>query len=62
MSILTRLETSDDSRLFFQVGLLSMLCLVVTRTDGLPGGLTGGFNEVKGGNLTEFNGSDVEGP
>ena len=56
------LETSYDSRLFFRAGVLSILSLVVTRTDGLPGCLTGGFNEVKGGNLTEFNGSDVEGP
>ena len=39
-----------------------MLCLVVTRTDGLPSGLTGGVDEVKGTILTEFNGSDVEGP
>ena len=57
-----RLETSNDSSFFFQAGVLSILQLVVSRTDGLPGGLTGGFNEVKGGNLTEFNGSDVEGP
>ena len=57
-----RLETSNDFIFSFQSGVLSILRLVVTRTDGLPGGLTGGFNEVKGGNLTEFNGSDVEGP
>ena len=57
-----RLETSNDFIFSFQAGVLSILRLVVTRTDGLPGGLTGGFNEVKGGNLTEFNGSDVEGP
>ena len=47
-----RLETSYDSRLFFQAGVLSILSLVVTRTDGLSGGLTGVVDEVKGGSLT----------
>ena len=59
---LMRLETSDDSSFFFQAGVLSISFLVVTRKDGLPGGLTGGFNEVKGGSLTGFKGADVEGP
>ena len=53
------LETSDDSSLFFQVEVLSILHLVVAKTYGLPGGLTGGINEVKGGSLNEFNGADV---
>ena len=39
-----------------------MQCLVVTRADGLPSGLAGGVDEVKGTILTEFNGVDVEGP
>ena len=56
------LETSDDSSFFFQAGVLSILQLVVARTDGLPGGLTGGVNEVKGGSLTEFDAADVEVP
>ena len=30
--------------------------------DGLPGGLTGGVDEAKGGSVTESDGSDVEGP
>ena len=47
-----RLETSDDSNFFFQAGVLSIFCLVVAKTDGLPGGLTGGVDEVKGGILT----------
>ena len=46
-----RLETSYDSRLFFQAGVLSILRLFVTRTDGLPGGLTGCVDEFKGGSL-----------
>ena len=57
-----RLETSDDFSFFFQTGVFSILCLVVARTDGFPGGLTGGVDEVKGGSLTEFDGDDVEGP
>ena len=57
-----RLETSDDSSFFFQAVLLSILCLVVARTDGFPGGLTGGVDEVKCGSLTEFDVSDVEVP
>ena len=62
VSKLMRLETSDDSSFFFQAGLLSILCLVVARTDGLPGGFMGGINEVKGGILTRFYGADAEGP
>ena len=57
-----RLEKSDDPTLFFQAGVLSILRLVISMTDGLPGGLAGGVNEVKGGSLTESDGSDVEGP
>ena len=53
-------ETSDDSSFFLQVGVLSILRLVFARTDGLSGGLTGGVDEVKGGNLTEFDRADVE--
>ena len=45
------LETSYDSRLFFQAGALSILRLIVARTDGLPGGLTGCVDEFKGGRL-----------
>ena len=45
-----RLETSDDSCFFFQTGVLSILRLVVARTDGLPGDITGGVDEVKVGN------------
>ena len=56
------LETSDDSSFFLQAGVLSLLGLVVVRTDGLPGGLTGGIDEFKGGSLTEFDRADVEGP
>ena len=41
-----RLETSNDFIFSFQAGVLSILRLVVTRTDGLPGGLTGGVDEV----------------
>ena len=47
---------------FFQARVLSILSLVVARTDGLPSGLTGGADAVKGGSLTEFDGADVEGP
>ena len=57
-----RLNISNDPSFFFQAGVLSILCLVVANTDGLPGGLTGGVDEVKGGSLTEFYGADVEGP
>ena len=56
------LETSADSSFFFRAGVLSILRLVVVRTDGSPGGFTGGVNEVKGVSLTEFDGADVEGP
>ena len=58
VSKLMRLETYDDSSFFFQAGVVSILSLVV----GLPGSLTGGVNEVKGGSLTEFNGADLERP
>ena len=51
----------DDYSFFFQVGVLSILSLVIARTDGLPDGLMGGVNEVKGGSLTEFDGADAEG-
>ena len=57
-----RLETSDDSSLVFQAGVLSILSLVVTKKDDFPGGLTGGVDEVKDGILLEFNGAYVEGP
>ena len=56
------LETSDDSSFFFHAGLLSILRLVFARTYGLPGGFMGAADEVKGWNLTEFDGADVEGP
>ena len=56
-----RLGTLDDSSFLFQAGLLSILRLVVARTDGFLGSFTGGVNEVKGGSLTEFDGADVEG-
>ena len=46
------LETSYDSILFFQAGVLSILRLIVTRMDGLPGGVSGGIDMVKGGSLT----------
>ena len=55
------LETSDESSFFFQAGVLSILILVVVRTDYLPGGLMGGVNDFKGGSLTEFDVADVEG-
>ena len=41
---LMRLETSDDSSFFFQAGVLSILCLVVAGSDGLPGSFTGGVD------------------
>ena len=41
-------------------GYLSILRLVVARVDGLPGGLAGGVDEVKGGILTEFDIVDVK--
>ena len=47
-----RLETSDDSSFFFYSGALSILRLVVAKTDVLPGGFTGGVDEVKGGSVT----------
>ena len=62
MSKLMGLEKSDDYSFLFQTGVLSILRLVVAKTDGLPGGLTGGIHEVKCGSLTEFDGADVEGP
>ena len=61
VSRLIRLDTSDDSSFFFQSWVLSILHLVVVRTDGLPGGFTGIADEVKGGSLSEFNGAGVEG-
>ena len=57
-----RLEKSDDSSFFFQAGVLSILCLVIARTDGLRGGLTGGVDEIKGGSLTDIYGDDVDCP
>ena len=45
------LDTSYDSSIFFQVGVLSILRLFITRTYGLPGGFTGVVYEVKGGSL-----------
>ena len=57
-----RLETSDDSTFFFQVGILSIFSLVVARTYGLPSGLIDGVDEFKGGSLTDFDGTDAEGP
>ena len=54
-----RLETSDDYSFFFYSVLLSILRLVVANIDGLPGGLTGGVNEVKSWSLTELDGADV---
>ena len=53
------LETSDDFSFFLQAGILSMLCLVVARTDDFPGGFTGGVDEVKGGSLTKFDRDDT---
>ena len=47
-----RLETSDDSSFFFQAEIISILHLFVASTDGLPGGLTGGVDEVKVRSLT----------
>ena len=41
---------------------MGIMRFVVVKTDGLPGGLTGGADEVKGVSLTEFNGADVKGP
>ena len=51
------IPVSSSRQEFYQI-----LCLVVARTDGLPVGLTGSVDEVKGGRLTESNGDDAEGP
>ena len=44
MSKSMHLEIYHDSSFFFQAGVLSILHLVVAKTDGLPGGLTGGVD------------------